>query len=97
MSYLKSDYHRVQVKDWLPVFSENVQAHLALEVDVGVVDLLPAPDLGRLVGKVLVDGKVECEAAAAVHALVGVDREHKVEDVVGVREFCLHRGTQGEL
>ena len=41
--------------------------------------------------EVLVDGEVEVEGPAFVHALVGLDRECEVEDVVGVGEGCLHR------
>lgn len=56
-----------------------------------MVDLLLAPHLGRLVRVVCAHGECECEAAADVHALVGLDLESEVEDVVGIGEFGLHR------
>ena len=56
-----------------------------------MVDLLCALDFWRVVGEVLVDLEVESEASSLVHALVGVDREFEVEDIVGVREVRLHR------
>lgn len=36
---LKSDHDSVQVQDWLPILAQNVEAHVALEVEVGVIDL----------------------------------------------------------
>jgi hypothetical protein len=36
---LKSDHDGVQVEDGLPVFTQDVEADVALEVEVGVVDL----------------------------------------------------------
>lgn len=94
---LQPDHHRVQIQHGLPVLAQDVQAHVALEVDVGVVDLLRAFDLGRIVRKVLVDCEAEDEAAAFVHALVRVDGEREVEDVVGVGEVGFHRCAEREL
>lgn len=56
-----------------------------------MVDLLHALDLGRVMGEVLVYDEAEVEGAAAIHALVGLDGEGKVEDVVGVWEVRFHR------
>lgn len=36
---LQPDHDGVQVQDWLPVFAKNVEAHIAFEIDVRVVDL----------------------------------------------------------
>lgn len=55
-----------------------------------MVDLLRALDFRRVVGEVLIDLEVEVEAAALVHALVRVDGELEVEDVVRVGEVRLH-------
>lgn len=94
---LQADHHRVQVQHGLPVLAQDVQAHVPLEVDVRVVDLLRALDFRRIVGEVLVDGEAEVEAPALVHALVWVDGERKVEDVVRVGEVCLHCCAEREL
>lgn len=94
---LQSNNHRVQVQHRFPILPQDVQAHVALEVDVRVVDLLRAFDLGRVVGEVLIDRKAEVEAAAFVHSLVRVDGECEVEDVVGVCKVCFHRCTEGKL
>jgi hypothetical protein len=72
-AYLEADNNGVKIQDRLPVLAKDVQADLALQVDVGVVNLLLAQHLWRLVREVLVDLEVEIEAAAAVHALVRVD------------------------
>jgi hypothetical protein len=94
---LQADDDGVQVEDGLPVLAQNVQTDVALEVDVGVVDLLFALDLRRLVREVLADGEGEVELAALVESLVGRDREGEVEDVVGVWEGRLHRVGEGEF
>ena len=60
-----------------------------------MVNLLCALDFWRVVREVLVDLEVEPEASALVHALVGVDCELEVKDIVGVREVRLHCCTKG--
>ena len=94
---LQPHNHGVQVQHGLPVLAQDVQADVALEVDVRVVNLLPALDLGRVVREVLVDGEGKVKGAALVHALVGLDCEGEVEDVVRVREGGFHGGAEGEL
>lgn len=47
--------------------------------------------------EVLVDRKVKRKLSAAVHALVGLDREDEVEEIVGVREVDGHRLAECEL
>ncbi len=46
-------------------------------------------------GKVLVDGKVEVERSAFIHALVRLDRQSEVEDIVRVWERSFHRLAEG--
>lgn len=60
-----------------------------------MVDLLCALDFGWVVWEVLVDLEVKLEAAALVHALVGVDCKFKVENIVWVGEVRLHRCAEG--
>ena len=81
----------------LPVLSQDVQAHVALEVDAGVVDLLFAFDFGRFVGDVLGDGEGEVEDVAFAEAFVGLEREGEFEDVVGVGEVRFHGAAEGEF
>jgi len=87
----------VQVEHGLPIFAQNVEADLALEIDVGVVDLLLAEDFGRVVREILVDGEGEGEAATFVHAFVRLDCEREVEDVVRVGKIGLHGRAEGEF
>ena len=94
---LQAHDDRVQIQNGFPVFSQDVQTHVTLEVDVRVVDLLGAFHFGRVVREILVDDKGEVEGAAAVHALVGLDGEGEVEDVVGVGEGGAHGAAEGEL
>jgi len=55
-----------------------------------MVDLLRTLDLGWIVGEVLVHREAEVEHATFVHALVRLDGQGEVEDVVGVREGHFH-------
>ena len=61
-----------------PVLAENVKAHVALEVDVRVVDALRAFHFRRLVRVVGPDLEVEGEAAAAVETFVGANHESAI-------------------
>lgn len=47
--------------------------------------------------KVLVDSEAEVESPPFIHALVRVDSQGKVEDIVGIREVGFHRAAEGEL
>lgn len=62
-----------------------------------MVDLLLALDLRGVVREVLVYREGEAEAAALVHALVRVDVQEEVEDVVGVGELGAHGVAEREL
>lgn len=55
-----------------------------------MVDLLRTLDLRGIVGKVLVDGKIEVEYASFVHSLIRLDCEGEVEDVVRVGKMGPH-------
>lgn len=94
---LQSYYDRIQVQNGLPVLAQDVEANLALEVDIRVVDLLAALHLGRLMGKVGRDVEREAELATAVHALVRLDVEDEAQDVIRIGEFSPHRRAQGKL
>lgn len=52
-----------------------------------MVYLLRALHLRRVMREVLIDSEGEVEASALVHALIRVDRQGEVEDIVGVGEF----------
>lgn len=94
---MQADDYGVEVEDGLPVFAQDVQADVALEIDVRVVDFLFALYFWWLVREVLADGEGEVELAAFVQALVGSDGECEVKDVVGVWEGGLHGTGQREF
>lgn len=96
-AYLHPDNDGIEVQHRLPIFSEDIQADVAFQIDVGMIDLLGAFDLGWIVREVLVDGEVEDEAAALVHAFIRFDGESEVEDVVGVGKGGLHGRSQGQF
>lgn len=94
---LHAHNHGIQIQHGLPVLPENIQADVPLEVDVGMIDLLRTLDLGRVMWEVLIDSEVEVEGAALVHALVGLDGENEVQDIVRIGEGHFHRATEGEF
>ena len=97
MAHLQPHDDGVEVEHGLPVLAQDVEAHVALEVDVGVVDLLRALDLGRVVREVLVDGEAEVEGAVLVQPFVRLDGQGEVERVVRVREVRAHGAAQRQL
>lgn len=62
-----------------------------------MVDLLGTLDLGRVMGEILVDGETKIEHTTLIHALVRLDGQGEVEDVVRVREGHLHGISEGEF
>ena len=86
---------RIQIQHRLPILPQYIQTHIPLQINIGMVNLLRALHFRRIVREVLVDGEGEAEAAAFVHAFVGLDGEGEVEDVVRVREGGLHRAAEG--
>ena len=59
----------VDSEDGLPVGTQNVEAHIAVRVDVGVVDRRIAVDLGRFVRVAVRDGDAELVLAPLPHAI----------------------------
>ena len=96
-THLHADNDSVQVQNGLPVFAQNVQANISFQIDIWMVDLLQAFHFRGIVREVLVDGEREVEGAIFVHALVGLDGQGEIEDVVGVGEGHFHRISQSEL
>ena len=89
---------RADGQNRLPVLSEDVEAHVAVVVEVGVIHLLRALHLGRLVRVHAGHVEGEHELAALVVALVGLDGDEEVQQVVlPVGKLDLHGGSQGEL
>lgn len=65
---LQPDHDGVQVEDGFPVLAEDVEADVAVEVEVGVVHFRDAFHFRRLVRVVVVDCESKLERAALVHA-----------------------------
>lgn len=88
---LETDHDRVEVQDGLPVLAENVQADIALEIDIWMIDLGNTLDLWGLVRIVAVNGKAKLERSAFVHALIGGNSEEEVEEIICIWPIHLHR------
>jgi len=86
---LKAIDYGVDCQHRFPVLSEDVEADVALKVDVGVVHLRLALHLGWFVRISRSYFERECKYSAPVEALIWVDDELEVEQVVHVRELRL--------
>lgn len=62
-TYLQSHYDCVQIQHWLPIFSQNIEANVAFQIDVGVINLLCALDFRWIMWEVLVDDETEAKGA----------------------------------
>jgi hypothetical protein len=82
----ESIYDRVDVEHRLPVLPKDVEAHLPLQVNVGVVNLGPALDFGRAVRVVVGNGKGEVVRRLLPVPRVGRDGDVEVGQVVRVGE-----------
>ena len=96
-TYLQPNNNRIQIQHRFPILPQYIQADVALQINVRVVDLLRTFHLRRVVREVLVDGEGEVEAPALVHAFVRADGQGKILDIVRVGEGGLHCGAEGEL
>lgn len=94
---LQPNNNCIQIQNRLPVLPEDIETHIPLEIDIWMVDLLRALDLGRIMGEVLVDDEVEMECTSFVHAFVRFDCEGEIEDVIGIREGYFHCTSEGEF
>lgn len=78
-----------------PIFTQvntkqRSQADVPLQIQIRVVNLLQALDLGRLMRVIGVDHKGKSEDTALVDAFVRSNSEFKIEDVVGVWKDSFH-------
>ena len=87
----------VDVQHRLPILTQNVQTHLPLEVDVGMVNLGIAVDFGGCVRVVI--GYVEFEFVGRVLPKARVRRYRNLEDgeIVGVWKFDVGDSPSIEL
>lgn len=56
-----------------------------------MVDFVFTFDLGRIVREILIDVEIEPEPSAPIDALVRLDGQREVQDVVGIGKLELHR------
>jgi hypothetical protein len=96
-THLHAHNNRIQVQNRLPVLPQNIQTDIPLQVNIRMINLLRALHFWRVMREVLVNTEIEMERATLVHALVGLDRKRKVEDIVRIREIHLHRASEGQL
>lgn len=81
---LQAINYGVYRKDWLPVLSEDVEADVALEVNIGMINHCLTLHLGRVVWVTLSHLKTEYKLATLIEALIRTDNQLEVEEVVWV-------------
>jgi len=87
---LQSDHNRVEIENWFPIFSKDVQAYIALKVDIWMINFLCALDLWGIMRIIVVDSEGELECTTLVHALVRCNGQSKVEKIAGIGKMGLH-------
>lgn len=81
---LQAINYGVYRKDWLPVLSEDVEADVALEVNVGMINHCLTLHLGGIMRITLSHLKTEHKLPTLVEALIRTDNQLEVEEVVWV-------------
>mmetsp|Transcript_13594 Transcript_13594/g.38943 ORF Transcript_13594/g.38943 Transcript_13594/m.38943 type:complete len:240 (-) Transcript_13594:150-869(-) len=76
----------IDIQYRLPVFAQNIQAHLAFEVYIGMVNLCVAIDFGWGMGIMRRDGECEVVRGAFPVSRVGRDGDVEGRQVVGIWE-----------
>lgn len=76
--------YSVDAEDRLPILPQDVEAHVALKVNVGMKYALLAFHLGRFVGVFLADFEAEGKPAALIKAFVRTDINLEIEEVVRI-------------
>lgn len=83
---------RIDIEDGPPIFAQNVQADLALQVDVGMINLRLTFDFGRGVGIVWWNVKGELVRGTGPISRIGLYDDLKMGQVVGI-----WKGDGGDL
>lgn len=81
--------NRVDREHRLPVFAQNVETDVTIQVYVWVIDHCVALDLGRFVRVVWTYAKAEHEASVSVEALVGANDQFEIQQIVRIWELHL--------
>lgn len=79
-----SGKHKLQRERRLPVVPQNVQTHMALNVNVRVIDLLQTLELRRRIGETLRNAALKVKTSASVVSAVGHNAEPNVHRVASV-------------
>ncbi len=88
---------RIDREHRLPVLAQDIQTHIALQVDVRMIDAGDALHFGRLVRVARTDLEGEDEPTTAVVAFVGRNDQAEVQKVIGVGEVSATRLRQLQL
>jgi len=77
----------VDGEDGLPILPEDVQAHIALQVDIGVIHLRLALHLRGLMRVSSSYFEAECELTMSIKALIRVNHKFEAEEVIWIWEL----------
>ena len=76
----QADSHRVEIQDWVPLFAQDVQAYIPIEIKIGMVYPLEALDLRRIMGVVIVHRDAKSKCTPLIDALVRTHDELELHD-----------------
>ena len=76
----QADSHRVEIQDRVPLFAQDIQAYISIEIKIGMVYPLEALDLRRIMGVVIVHRDAKSKCTSLVDALVRTHDELELHD-----------------
>lgn len=85
----QSIYNSIDIQDWLPIFSQNIQTYFSIEIDIGMIDFGHAFHFGWRVRVMRWNGELEMIRGPPPVPSVGCDGNFEKGQIVGVGEVHL--------
>ena len=83
-------YDCINVKNRLPVFSQDIEADFSIEINVGMINFGIAFDLGRRMGIVRWNRKGKSVSGVSPVASIGSNNDIERCQVIGIRKLHVH-------
>lgn len=87
----------INVQDWLPIFSQDIETDLAVQVNIGVVDFGHAINLGWGMGIMLWNLELKVVGCRCPKPSIGRDGNQEKGQIVRVWEIDVGNPTAVEL
>lgn len=76
---IQSQHHRIEGQNWRPIFTQDIKAHIAVEINVRMVYLGDTLDLGRINGEIITDIHRKCENSPFIVSFGRTDMDFEME------------------